>query len=73
MSSPLSLVLRLRLPSGQATISIAADASFSALLSQVAESIGAPAEALTLSSGFPPQALALEGDSPVSVSPLSRK
>lgn len=66
MSTPLTLVLRLRLPSGQATISIAADASFSALLSQVAESTGAPAEALTLSSGFPPQALALEGDSPIS-------
>jgi hypothetical protein len=61
-----SLVLRLRLPSGQATISIAADASFGALLGQVAESTGAPAEALTLSSGFPPQALALEGDSPIS-------
>ncbi len=61
-----ALILRLRLPSGQATISIAADAPFSTLLTQVAESAGVPADVLALSSGFPPQALALEESAPIS-------
>ena len=61
-----TLTIRLRLPTGQSTITIAAEAPLSTLLAQVADVACSPAEALVLSSGFPPQPLRLEGDVPVS-------
>ena len=54
----MSLSLRVRLPSGVQTVEIAADASLASLVALVAERAGAPAESLTLSSGFPPRTLA---------------
>ena len=59
-----SLLLRLRAPSGQSTVTIAADAPLSALFAQVAEATATPIEALALSSGFPPKRLE-SGDEPI--------
>ena len=61
-----TITLRLRLPTGQQTISVASTDSLSSLLALISAAADAPAEGLTVKSGFPPRPLALEGDAPIS-------
>ena len=57
-----TLSLRLRLPSGQATLHIAPEATLSELLAQIAATANLTAEGLIVSVGFPPKPLALDDD-----------
>lgn len=57
-----TLSLRLRLPSGQATLQIAPEATLSELLAQIAATANLTAEGLIVSVGFPPKPLALDDD-----------
>lgn len=56
------LTLRLRLPSGSATVQLDKEATFAALKEVAASKASAKEDGIVLSSGFPPTALALEGD-----------
>ena len=59
------LTLRLRLPSGQATIKVNTTATFAELRAHVASTASAAEETLVLSTGFPPTALLLEDEASI--------